>query len=60
MRYRLRTLLILLAILPPTLAVGWFVFSELAAQAPSPTDMRAISLKVLHKELAKSKVSPMP
>jgi hypothetical protein len=27
MRYRLRTLLIVLAILPPLLAVAWFVFT---------------------------------
>ncbi len=28
MRYRLRTLLIMLAILPPVLAASWFVFQE--------------------------------
>ena len=32
MRYRLRTLLILLAVLPPLLAVGWWKYSEWKAE----------------------------
>jgi hypothetical protein len=32
MRYRLRTLLIVLAILPPLLAVGWWRYAEWKAE----------------------------
>ena len=32
MRYRLRTLLILLAILPPVIAVGWWQYSKWRAE----------------------------
>jgi hypothetical protein len=32
MRYRLRTLLILLAVLPPLLAIGWLKYSEWHAE----------------------------
>jgi hypothetical protein len=32
MRYRLRTLLIVLAILPPLLAVGWWKYTEWQAE----------------------------
>jgi hypothetical protein len=32
MRYRLRTLLILLAILPPLLAIGWFAWEAISRQ----------------------------
>ena len=32
MRYRLRTLMILLAVLPPLLAVGWWKYAEWKAK----------------------------
>jgi hypothetical protein len=45
MRYRIRTLLILLAILPPLLAVGWWKYSEWRAAVDRHREMRADSLR---------------
>ena len=42
MRYRLRTLLILLAILPPLLAVGWRRYSQWRAEQERQRALQAI------------------
>ena len=41
MRFRLRTLLILLAILPPLLAVGWWRYSRWRAERERQEQLRA-------------------
>ena len=42
MRYRLRTLLILLAILPPLLAVGWWKYSSWRAELERQANMKSV------------------
>jgi hypothetical protein len=47
MRYRLRTLLILLAVLPPVLAVAWVKYSAWRAEQERQRLLRAISVDVI-------------
>jgi hypothetical protein len=56
MRYRRRTLLIVLAFALPLLAlIGWCVQMYLKRPAPIPNDLRAISIQVIHDEIARRK-----
>jgi hypothetical protein len=47
MRYRLRTLLILLTVLPPLLAVGWFVVKEFRERVNENTTWES-ELSLIH------------
>ena len=52
MRYRLRTLLILLAILPPLLAVGWWRYSAWRAEQLQVEELRAAQLRAERLRIA--------
>ena len=48
MRYRLRTLLIVLAVGPPVVALGWFVFNEFRSRATNSAEWEEADLSLIH------------
>jgi len=60
MRYRLRTLLILLAVLPPVLAVGWWKYSAWRAEQERQRMAAEISRQIEATWLTLPPPEPVP
>ena len=56
MRYRLRTLLIVLAILPPLLAVGWWKYAEWKAERERQRAVEAQRQEVFRIQLRQAQI----
>ena len=50
MRYRLRTLLIVLALGPPVLAGAWIVVKLALRRDPRPSNLRALSIEAMKRQ----------